>query len=96
MQEVQTSDASYILKVVAEHSLAAALTDMVPVRARRQIVYPVEKLGINAPSERILQKKQAYALNHINRKLTLEPKVPTGMFVATIWSFHVSCSSGQG
>ena len=61
--------------MVCDHTLAAALTDMVPVRARRQIVYPLEKLGGNAPSERMLQKKQAYALNHINRKLTLEPKV---------------------
>ena len=63
--------------MVSEHSLATALTDMVPVRSRRQIVYPLEKLGGNAPSERILQKKQAFALNHINRKLTLEPKVRT-------------------
>ena len=61
--------------MVSDHTLAAALSDMVPVRARRQIVYPLEKLGGNAPSERMLQKKQPYALNHINRKLTLEPKV---------------------
>lgn len=53
----------------------AALNDMVPVRARRQIVYPVEKLGINAPSRRVLDHKEQFALNHINRKLVLEPKV---------------------
>ncbi len=64
-----------LLQLISDHSLVTALPDMVPVRARRQIVYPVERLGKNAPSERVLQKKQAFALNHINRKLTLEPKV---------------------
>lgn len=53
----------------------SALNDMVPVRARRQITYPLEKLGINAPSERVLKEKECYALNHINRKLVMEPKV---------------------
>lgn len=60
---------------VLKHSLVAALNDMVPVRARRQIEYPVDNLGENVPSERVLNSKEAYALNHINRKLTLEPKV---------------------
>ena len=53
----------------------AALNDMVPVRARRQIEYPSKLSGENAPSERVLAKEETYALNHINRKLTLEPKV---------------------
>lgn len=52
----------------------SALNDMVPVRSRRQITYPLEKLGINAPSERVLKEKECYALNHINRKLVMEPK----------------------
>ena len=60
---------------MSKHSLVAALNDMVPVRARRQIIYPTEKLGINAPSRRILDEQDLYALNHINRKLVLEPKV---------------------
>ena len=55
--------------------MIAALSDMVPVRARRQIAYPPETLATNAPSDRVLQKKEPHALNHINRKLTLEPKV---------------------
>jgi hypothetical protein len=52
---------------------------MVPVRARRLIEYEKEKLGMNAPSEQTLKSKYNYmtpcALNHINRKLILEPKV---------------------
>ena len=60
----------------------SALNDMVPVRARRQITYPIEKLGGNAPSERVLKNEECYALNHINRKLTLEPKVRLISFAA--------------
>jgi hypothetical protein len=62
-------------QVVEQHSLVTCLNDMVPVRARRQIIYPLEQLGINAPSDRVLKNQQPYALNHVNRKLVLEPKV---------------------
>ena len=61
--------------MLAKHSLVAALSDMVAVKPRRQIVYPVDKLGANAPSDRILQVQEQFALNHVNRKLVLEPKV---------------------
>lgn len=57
------------------HTLVDCLNELVPVRARRQIVYPLKTLGENAPAERILEKQELYALNHINRKLALEPKV---------------------
>ncbi|KAJ8309534.1 hypothetical protein KUTeg_014408 [Tegillarca granosa] len=58
----------YFIKLLENHSLVCGLNDMVPVRARRQIVYP-DGLGINAPSDRVLKNEEAYALNHINRKL---------------------------
>ena len=65
------------IQVVERHSLVCSLKEMVPVRHRKQIAYPTEKLGINAPSDRVLTEREPYALNHINRKLTLEPKVCT-------------------
>lgn len=52
---------------------------MVPVKHRQQIDYNFEKLGVNAPSTQVLEARYNYpypfALNHINRKLLLEPKV---------------------
>lgn len=69
--------AVFFIKYLERHSLVAALSDMVPVRARRQINYPADVLGENMPSERVLKEQEHYALNHINRKLVLEPKVST-------------------
>lgn len=60
---------------IGEHTLVSALGDLVPVRPRRQIAYPKEELGRNAPSDRVLKEELPYALYHTNRKLTLEPKV---------------------
>ncbi|KAJ6661329.1 hypothetical protein lerEdw1_014957 [Lerista edwardsae] len=42
------------------HSLTSALHYMVPVRPRRQIVYPLEKLGINAPSKQVSKDQEKY------------------------------------
>ncbi|XP_069788463.1 cilia- and flagella-associated protein 61 isoform X6 [Narcine bancroftii] len=42
------------------HSLTSALHFLVPVRRRRQIIYPLEQLGINAPSKRITKEKVPY------------------------------------
>ena len=56
-----------------------SLNFMVPVKKRTQIDYNLEKLGTNLPSDQVLRQKYNYAipcaLNHINRKLLLEPKV---------------------
>jgi len=64
-----------------KHSLVAALSDMVAVKPRRQIIYPVDRLGLNGPSDRILQVQEQFALNHVNRKLVLEPKVTLVLYI---------------
>ncbi len=62
-----------------QYSLISSLNFMVPVKKRRQIDYNTQKLGVNLPSSHVLSQKNNYkipcALNHINRKLLLEPKV---------------------
>ncbi|XP_074983371.1 cilia- and flagella-associated protein 61 isoform X2 [Caretta caretta] len=74
------------------HSLTSALHYMVPVRPRRQIVYPLEKLGINAPSKQVSKDQLSYALNHINRKLMLEPKVSVNARIVVVGASNVGIS----
>ena len=57
------------------HTVTAALPVMVQVQPRRQVQYNTDDLGINAPRDEIVEKRTPFALYHINRKLTHEPKV---------------------
>ncbi|NXP54719.1 CFA61 protein, partial [Heliornis fulica] len=66
------------------HSLTSALHYMVPVRPRRQIVYPLEELGRNAPSEQVSKDQLSYSLNHINRKLILESKASVNTRIVVV------------
>ncbi|NXL07827.1 CFA61 protein, partial [Mesembrinibis cayennensis] len=74
------------------HSLTSALHYMVPVRPRRQIVYPLEELGINAPSEQVSKDQLSYSLNHINRKLVLESKVSINTRIVVVGASDVGIS----
>ncbi|XP_073930345.1 cilia- and flagella-associated protein 61 isoform X4 [Castor canadensis] len=74
------------------HSLTSALHYLVPVRPRRQIVYPLEKLGINAPSKAVSKDPPGYALNHTNRKLTLEPKITVNARIVVVGASSVGIS----
>ncbi|NWW89177.1 CFA61 protein, partial [Rhynochetos jubatus] len=74
------------------HSLTSALHYMVPVRPRRQIVYPLEELGMNAPSEQVSEDQLRYSLSHINRKLVLESKVSVNTRIVVVGASDVGIS----
>eukprot|EP00794_Sanderia_malayensis_P017621 gene17621-19375_t len=74
------------------HSLATCLSELVPIRPRRQIIYPVDKLGVNAPSKRVLKHQECYSLYHMNRKLTLEPKVVINVRIVIVGASDVGLS----
>ncbi|NXI25005.1 CFA61 protein, partial [Sterrhoptilus dennistouni] len=74
------------------HSLTSALHYMAPVRPRRQIVYPLQELGINAPSEQVSKDQLKYSLNHTNRKLVLESKVCINTRIVVVGASDVGIS----
>ncbi|NXT65499.1 CFA61 protein, partial [Chaetops frenatus] len=74
------------------HSLTSALHYMAPVRPRRQIVYPLRELGVNAPSEQVSADQLNFSLNHINRKLVLESKVCINTRIVVVGASDVGIS----
>lgn len=60
---------------VQPYTLPTVLDSLVPVRRRRQIQYPMDRLMSNAPSKRIREQQTPYTLLFLNRKLMLEPKI---------------------
>ncbi|NXP24443.1 CFA61 protein, partial [Scytalopus superciliaris] len=74
------------------HSLTSALHYMAPVRPRRQIVYPLEELGMNAPLEQLSKDQLSYSLNHTNRKLVLESKVSINTRIVVVGASDVGIS----
>ncbi|XP_066929118.1 cilia- and flagella-associated protein 61-like [Clytia hemisphaerica] len=76
-------------------SLVTCLKDLVPVSSRRQVIYPLENLEQNAPVQDVLEQKDPYALYHINRKLTLEPKVVINLRIVVVGSSTVGLSALQ-
>ncbi|NWV28409.1 CFA61 protein, partial [Origma solitaria] len=74
------------------HSLTSALHYMAPVRPRRQIVYPLEEFGVNAPSEQVSKDQLLYSLNHTNRKLVLESKVCINTRIVVVGASDVGIS----
>ncbi|CAI9734209.1 ciliaflagella61-likeassociated and flagella-associated 61 [Octopus vulgaris] len=76
---------------IGSHSIITALSDMIPVRYRRQIIYP-PNLGINAPSDQVLKEVPAFALTHMNRKLALEPKMTINARIVVVGASTVGLS----
>jgi hypothetical protein len=84
------------LDLAQKYSLITALNFMAPVHRRTQIEYNARKLGINMPSEQVIKPKYNYhlpcALNHINRKLLLEPKVSVNLRIVVVGASDVGMS----
>jgi hypothetical protein len=70
---------------------------MVPIKNRPQISYNFEALQENAPSSEVLESKyidypSLIALNHINKKLLLEPKVAINIRIVVVGASETALS----
>ncbi|XP_063727763.1 cilia- and flagella-associated protein 61-like isoform X1 [Symsagittifera roscoffensis] len=74
----------------ARHTLVTCLGEMVPVRPRRQISYPLHMLHGNVPSERVLRETHPFALYSLNRKLVLEPKIAINARIVVVGASDTS------
>ncbi|XP_076874175.1 LOW QUALITY PROTEIN: cilia- and flagella-associated protein 61 [Brachyhypopomus gauderio] len=69
--------------------LAAALDCMVPVCPRRRVVYPLESWPPTHRPTQITEEQEPFALNHINRKLTMEPRLEVSARIVVVGASDV-------
>ncbi|KAI6661590.1 hypothetical protein LOD99_13463 [Oopsacas minuta] len=74
------------------HSAMSVINAMIPVRPRRQIIYPLEQIRENAPSDKITTEQDSCVLYHFNRKLTLEPKIAINHRIVVVGTSDTSLS----
>lgn len=82
--------------LLESYSLISSLNFMVPVKKRSQISYDEQKLGQNMPSTHVTSHRYNFgvpcALNHINRKLLLEPKIAINLRIVIIGASELAIS----